>query len=86
MQEQPTTGLAEATATMLQSFTQSMTLQNTLSAIPTFNGRNIPLKDFIQDLRNVAVWIPQNRGQLITVVIGKLRGEARAPMDRVFKL
>lgn len=70
-----TTGQA---VTAINNMTGSFALQNAIAGLPEFNGKNIPLKDFIQDVQNGATYITgENKGNYIRAVISKLRGPAR---------
>ena len=49
-----------------------------ITSIPVFDGKNIPLKDFIQDIPNADADIPDaQKGSFIKKVLSKLRGSAR---------
>lgn len=69
---------ADQTAQFMTTLSTSIVLQNALQAIPEFDGRNLPLKDFLQDIQNGALYI--SAGQMpnyIRAIVSKLRGPAR---------
>ena len=56
----------------------TMAMQAAVAGIPSFDGSNIPLKDFLQDVRNAAADIPADKiNGFLKKVLGKLRGSAR---------
>ena len=78
--EQPAVSadLMNQTVTMMASMATSFTLSNALQSIRHFDGRNIALKEFIQDVRNAARTVPQTQLEpFLNAVISKLRGPAR---------
>ena len=63
---------------LMISMAQTMAMQAAITSIPIFDGKNIPLKDFIQDIRNADADIPGNQKEsFIKKVLSKLRGSAR---------
>ena len=63
---------------LMISMAQTMAMQAAITSIPVFDGKNIPLKDFIQDIRNTDADIPDNqKASFIKKVLSKLRGSAR---------
>ena len=63
---------------LMISIAQTMAMQAAITSIPVFDGKNIPLKDFIQDIRNADAKIPDTqKGSFIKKVLSKLRGSAR---------
>ena len=67
----------DATAIMT-SISSSMALTNALQNIPFYDGKNMPLKDFIQDVRNGQVFVDAtHEGIYLKAIIGKLTGSAR---------
>lgn len=72
---QPTEDL---TRTLITSISASFAVQSLIAGLPDFDGRNLPLKDFIQDVKNGAEFLPQGQeANYVRLVIGKLRGPAR---------
>ena len=62
--------------TML-SMRDSFALQNTVFSLPFYNGKNLPLKDFIQDVRNGRVHLSEEQKlSYIKAVLGRLQGSA----------
>ena len=49
------------TNAMMTSMAECFALQHGTLNIPFFNGKNIPLKDFLQDVQNGAVFVPLRR-------------------------
>ena len=43
---------------LIISMAQTMAMQAAITSIPDFDGRNITLKDFIQDIQNADADIP----------------------------
>ena len=63
---------------LMVTMAHTMALQSATAGIPVFDGRNIPLKDSIQDVRNAASDITDDQLKLfLKKVLGKLRGSAR---------
>ena len=59
---------------VMNSFLQNMTLQNSTHSIPDFNGKTPQLKDFLQDMKNGAVFVTQaTEPMFIKAVLSKLR-------------
>ncbi|KAL7289152.1 hypothetical protein TKK_0017096 [Trichogramma kaykai] len=72
----------EATTLMLTVMAGSFALNNVTLSIPIFDVKNIPLRDFIQDVRNGAAQITENQTpNFIKAVLAKLKGPAR---DSIF--
>ena len=70
--------LMNQTVTMMASMATSFTLSNALQSVRHFDGRNIALKEFIQDVRNAARTVPQAQMEsFLNAVMTKLRGPAR---------
>lgn len=68
----------QATLDLLATMNASFTVQNLVQGIHEFDGRNIPLKDFLQDIRNGAQLVPAaQRKDFTRLIITKLRGPAR---------
>ncbi|CAB0031905.1 unnamed protein product [Trichogramma brassicae] len=68
----------EATTLMLTAMAGSFALNNATLSIPSFDGKNIPLRDFIQDVRNGAAQITElQTPNFIKAVLAKLKGPAR---------
>ena len=56
----------------------TMAMQSAIGSVPPFGGTNLPLKDFIQDVCNVAAEItPEQLPCFRKKVLGNLRGSAR---------
>ena len=56
----------------------TMAMQSAVAGIPIFDGSNLPLKDFIQDVRNAASDIDASQlSSFLKKVLGRLRGAAR---------
>ena len=69
--------LLDASAVM-NSLLENMTLQTSTYNIPDFNGRTPPLKEFLQDVSNGAVFVTRTtKPILINAVLSKLKGIAR---------
>ena len=60
------------------SVLECLTLQQSTYHIPHFDGKNPPLKDFLQDVSNGAVFVTDaTETGFIKAVLDKLRGVAR---------
>ena len=67
----------DASAAMA-SVLECMTLQQSTYHIPQFDGKNPPLKEFLQDIANDAVYIMESTElAFIKVVLSKVKGVAR---------
>ena len=60
----------KATSEMMQQIALSMSMGNALQGVRPYDGANMPVRDFIQDLRNGAKSVPKT-------VLTKLKGQAR---------
>ncbi|XP_058790626.1 uncharacterized protein LOC131663872 [Phymastichus coffea] len=68
----------QATLNLLTSMSASFTLQSIVQGITEFDGKNVPLKDFIQDIRNGRALIDDKQeANFIRLIIAKLKGPAR---------
>ena len=66
------------TSAAMASVLECMTLQQSTYHIPHFDGKNPPLKDFLQDVSNGAVFVTDaTEPGFIKAVLLKLRGVAR---------
>lgn len=65
-------------STTLSHMVEGFSLRDQKDLIPRFDGRNLPLNDFIQDVRNAAAFIPEGReAEFTAAVIAKLSSDAR---------
>ena len=63
---------------MAQSIADTLAIQQAVSHIPVYDGKNISIRDFIQDIVNAATYVtPASESALITAVLGRLTGIAR---------
>ena len=63
---------------LMVTMANTMAMQTAVSSIPVFDGGNIPLKDFIQDIRNAATDISQAQlPSFLKKVLSRLQGAAR---------
>ena len=63
---------------LMVTMAHTMAMQSAIGSVPPFDGTNIPLKDFIQDVRNAAADITDDQLPcFLKKVLGKLRGSAR---------
>ena len=63
---------------VMNSLLENMTMQTSTYHIPEFNGKTPPLKEFIQDVCNGAVFVTQSTEPVfIKAVLCKLKGVAR---------
>ena len=71
------------TSALMISMAQTMAMQAAITSIPVFDGKNIPLKDFIQDIRNADADFPDaQKESFIKKVLSKLDGlHATLPME-----
>ena len=71
---------------VMNSLLQNMTLQNSTHSIPDFNGKASQLKDFLQDVKNGAVFVTEaTEPMFIKAVLSKLKGIARDSVrDKTF--
>lgn len=61
-----------------QSIADTLSIQQAASNIPSYDGRNIPIRVFIRDILNAATYVPVScESSLITATLGKLTGPAR---------
>ena len=75
--ETAATASAECSQLMV-TMAGTMAMQAAVAGIPSFDGSNIPLKDFLQDVRNAAADIPDDKiNVFLKKILGKLRGSAR---------
>ncbi|XP_043461938.1 uncharacterized protein LOC122498320 [Leptopilina heterotoma] len=66
------------TTAAMASVLECMTLQRSTFHIPCFDGRSPPLKEFLQDVANGAVFInEQTEPGFIKAILSKLKGAAR---------
>lgn len=66
------------TSAAMTSVLECLTLQQSTYHIPIFDGRNPPLKEFIQDIQNGAVFITgATEPAFVKAVFSKLKGAAR---------
>ena len=66
------------TSAAMASVLESMTLQQSTYHIPQFDGKNPPLKEFLQDIANGAVFVTDiTEPGFIKAVLAKLKGVAR---------
>ena len=64
-------------ATLL-ALASNLSLQNSIAGIGVYDGSNVPLKDFLQDVRNGEASITkQQSAAYLRAVLGKLRGPAK---------
>ncbi|XP_051161523.1 uncharacterized protein LOC127281712 [Leptopilina boulardi] len=75
------------TTAAVASVLECMTLQQSTLHIPVFDGRNPPLKEFLQDVANGAAFLTENSEPgFINAVLSKLKGAARECVrDRRFQ-
>ena len=63
---------------MVTSVAECFAIQQGVMNIPTFNGKNMPVRDFIQDVLNGESSVPANcERQYIMAVLARLKGAAR---------
>ena len=63
---------------LMVTMAHTMAMQSVIGSVPPFDGTNILLKDFIQDVRNAAADITDDQlAYFLKKVLGKLRGSAR---------
>ncbi|XP_043473885.1 uncharacterized protein LOC122506001 [Leptopilina heterotoma] len=65
--------------TMVNSMAECFALQQGIMNIPFYDGHNMPVKDFIEDILNAASSIPKNcEDQYLKSILAKLKGAARS--------
>ena len=70
--------LLNSTSTIFTSRSNSFALQGVLSQIKSFTGYNIPLKDFVEEIKAGADLLPEDAEQAyVRAFIDKLKGAAR---------
>lgn len=70
--------VAAALTTSFASMSASFALQNVLVGFPEFDGKNMPLKDFLQDVRNGLEFAGGDQEpRYVRAVLTKLKGAAR---------
>ena len=63
---------------MMTSMAECFAIQQGITNIPTFDGKNMPVRDFIQDIINGESSVPVNYElQYIKAVLARLKGAAR---------
>ena len=63
---------------MMTTMIGNYALQAALLGIRRFDGKNMPLKDFIQDVRNAAIYVPEDQSsQYVKAEMGRLEGCTR---------
>ena len=63
---------------MMTSMAECFAIQQGIMNIPTFDGKNMPVRDFIQDIINGESSVPANcEPQFIKAVLARLKGAAR---------
>ena len=63
---------------MVTSMAECFAIQQGIMNVPIFNGKNMPVRDFIQDVINGEASIPANcEKQYIRAVLSRLKGAAR---------
>ena len=63
---------------MMTSMAECFTLQHSTLNIPFYDSKNIPLKNFLQNIRNGAVFVPPAlESSFLKAVLGKLQKTAR---------
>ena len=68
---------------MMRAMSLSIAMGNALRAVHPFDGSNITLKDFIDDIKSGATYVPPtDRKSYISAVIGRLRGPAKDAYQR----
>ena len=74
----PNLGAPLDASAVMNSLLENMTLQTSTYNIPDFNGRTPPLKEFLQDVSNGAVFVTRTTEPIfIKAVLSKLKGVAR---------
>ena len=62
----------------MNSMAETITLNNALSKVPSLDGRNPSLKDFIQDTKNAKAYIAAGQeNSFVSGILSKLHGAAR---------
>ena len=70
--------LLNSTSTMITSMSNSFALQGVLSQIKPFTGYNVPLKDFVEDIKAGGDLLPEDAEEAyVRALVGKLKGAAR---------
>ena len=70
----------------MESILECMTIQQSTYHISQFDGKNPPLKEFLQDVANGAVYITEAKESgFIKVVLSKLKGVARESVGETSK-
>ena len=74
------------TSAAIASVLECMTLQQSTYHIPQFNGKNPPLKEFLQDISNGAIFVTEvTKPGFTKAVAAKLKGVARKIVrDKLF--
>ena len=63
---------------MMTPMAECFAIQQGIMNIPTFDGKNMPVRDFIQDIINGKSSVPVNcEPQYIKAVLARLKGAAR---------
>lgn len=63
---------------LMTSMAECLSITQGMLGIPHFDGRNMPLKDFLQDIKNGAAYLPpESENKYVRGVLGKLQGCAR---------
>lgn len=67
-----------AMSTTLRALAGSLSLQNSIAGLTTYDGSNVPLKDFLQDIKNGDEQVGGGqKASYLRAVLGKLKGPAK---------
>lgn len=70
--------LADASVNLMNSMAETITLTHALARVPIFDGKTLPLRTFIQDLRNGVFYLGEGQEKAyVNAAISKLTGAAR---------
>ncbi|RYA68313.1 hypothetical protein DD595_25595, partial [Enterobacter cloacae complex sp. 4DZ3-17B2] len=58
-----------ASLALMASMAENFALQNSISSLPYFDGKNIPLKDFLQAVRNGLALLPEGSDQVYVTAV-----------------
>ena len=64
---------------MIRSMIECFAIQQGIINVPVFDGENMPVRDFIEDVMNGALVVPADcKKRYVTTVLSRLKGSARS--------
>ena len=64
---------------MIRSMIECFSIQQGIINVPVFDGENMPVRDFIEDIMNSTLVVPAEcEKRYVTAVLSRLKGTARS--------